>query len=326
MAELSPIQQKTRVYLVAAFFILTTIFLVGVFWLASTPAQTVGLTLSFAAGLSMIVLPCTLPLAFVIVPLSMGKNPKKGFLMALLFGLGLSITLAVYGTVIAFAGKLLGLDQATQIMFFVAGSAAFLFGLSELQLLRFRVPGLSAATPKWIQEKGDYLKSFFLGLFLGDAGVGCPNPAFYVLLAYIASVGSLAYGGWLGFVHGIGRAVPLIALAILGILGVNATGWILKKKVVVDKIMGWALVIIGAFILIQGLPGGHQWYEETFVHQGWNRIVEATGLPVELEMGEHEHTEEPFQRFVPWVFLGLIIAPVIWSKLKGREIINKNYD
>lgn len=310
---------KLKIYLITAFFILTAIFLVGVFWLVSTPGQTVGLTLSFAAGLSMIVLPCTLPLAFIIVPLSMGKNPKKGFIMALLFGLGLSITLALYGIAIAFAGKLLGLDRASRIMFFAAGSAAFLFGLSELQLLKFKVPGLTIATPKWIQEKGDYLRSFFLGLFLGNAGVGCPNPAFYVLLAYIASVGSLAYGGLLGLVHGIGRAVPLIALSILGILGVNATGWLIKKKMAVDKIMGWALVLIGAFILIQGLPGGHQWYEETFIHQGWDQIVETIGLSAELEMGEHKHAEEPFQKFIPWIFLSLVVIPIVWSKLKKPQ-------
>ncbi|MFV1917012.1 MAG: hypothetical protein ACC618_00780, partial [Patescibacteria group bacterium] len=73
--ELSPAQKKTRAYLVSAFFVLIVIFLVGMFWLASTPGQTVGLTLSFAAGLSMIVLPCTFPLVFVLVPLAMGKEP-----------------------------------------------------------------------------------------------------------------------------------------------------------------------------------------------------------------------------------------------------------
>ncbi len=308
--------QKIKIYLGISAFILFSIILVGLFWLVSAPGQTMGLTLAYAAGLSMIFLPCTLPLAFIIVPLSMGKGYKKGFLMALLFGLGLSITLAIYGTVIAWAGKLFGLDKATQMMFFVAGLAAFLFGLSELKLLRFKMPGLAGATPKWIREKGDYLKSFFLGLFLGNAGVGCPNPAFYVLLAYIASVGSLAYGGWLGFVHGLGRATPLIFLSILGILGINATGWIVKKKVTVDKIMGWALIIIGAFILIQGLPGGHQWYEETFIHQGWNRVVEFTGLPAELEMKKPEHIEKPFQKFIPWIFLGLVFIPIVWHKLK----------
>lgn len=239
--------------------------------------------------------------------------------MALLFGLGLSLTLAVYGIAIAGAGKLLGLDRITQAMFFVAGLTAFLFGLSELKLLKFNLPTLAAATPQWIQEKGDYLKSFFLGLFLGNAGVGCPNPAFYVLLTYIASVGSLDSGFWLGLVHGIGRAFPLIALSVLGIAGTNATGWIVRKKVTIDKIIGWALVVIGAFILIQGLPGGHMWYEETFIHQGWNQIVERSPLPAEMEMEEHEHPAEPFQKFIPWIFLTLIIIPVIGSALKIKK-------
>ncbi len=106
MNELTPIQKKTRIYLISAFFILAIIFLVGIFWLASTPGQAVGLTLSFAAGLSMIVLPCTFPLVFVIVPLAMGKSPKKGLLMAVLFGLGLIITLSIYGVVVAWGGQI----------------------------------------------------------------------------------------------------------------------------------------------------------------------------------------------------------------------------
>lgn len=313
-------KQKFKISLAAGAFIFFSLTLVGLFWLATTPGQTVGLTLAFVAGLSMIFLPCTLPLVFIIIPLCMGKNAKKGFLMALLFGLGLSITLAIYGTIIAWVGKLFGLDKVTQIMFLIAGLAAFLFGLSEIKLLRLKMPGFSAATPKWIQEKGDYLKSLFLGFFLGNAGVGCPNPAFYVLLTYIASTGSLAYGGWLGLIHGLGRAVPLIFLSLLGILGLNATSWIVKKKMTVDKVMGWALIIVGAFILIQGLPGGHQWYEETFIHQGWNRVVEFTGLPAEMEMEKHKHVEKPFQAFIPWIFLSLIATPVIWSYLKKSKI------
>ncbi|MBT8251707.1 MAG: cytochrome C biogenesis protein, partial [Nitrosopumilus sp.] len=46
--------------------------------------------IAYVAGLSMIVLPCTLPLVFIIVPLSMGQGYKKGLTMALLFGLGLT--------------------------------------------------------------------------------------------------------------------------------------------------------------------------------------------------------------------------------------------
>ena len=46
MEELSPIQRKTRIYLVVAFFVILIVFLIGMFWLSTAPGQTVGLTLA----------------------------------------------------------------------------------------------------------------------------------------------------------------------------------------------------------------------------------------------------------------------------------------
>lgn len=327
-------------------FILFSILLVGVFYLFTTPGQTVNLTFAYAVGLSMIVLPCTLPLAFVIVPLAMSKSPKKGLLMSIYFGLGLAITLSIYGLFVALAGKALGLDQAvseagtvSKILFIIGGLAAFVFGLSELNLIKFKIPSFGGSYPKFIQNQGDYLKAFFLGLFLGNAGVGCPNPLFYVLLGDIAVIGSVVNGWWLGFIHGIGRATPLIFLAILGILGVNAVSGIAKKTAVVKKWTGISLILLGAFIFISGTS--HQWYEDTIVHRGWNQVVkivagekvseimdheEAPGTPqdhehevVVEEEGEHEGADYiP----APWSWLTLIfliVVPLIWYKLKSRS-------
>ena len=175
----------------------------GLLWLAGAGTGT-SLTLSYAAGLSMIFLPCTLPLVFVIVPLSMSEKPQKGLLMAIFFALGLTLTLTLYGIVMSQIGEYLGLDNATRIMFVVAGTAALLFGLSELKLFTISLP--SSGVPHWVYRQKDYLKSFFLGFFLGNAGIGCPNPAFYVLLTYIATTGDAVTGASLGFVHGLGRA------------------------------------------------------------------------------------------------------------------------
>lgn len=227
---------RTKKWLVMGAFLLFSILLVGGFYLFTTPGQTVNLAFAYVAGLSMIVLPCTLPLAFVIVPIAMNKSPKRGLLMALFFGLGLSITLSIYGLFVALVGKSIGLDQAigsagtvSRILFIIGGLAAFIFGLSELNLIKFKMPSYKGSYPDFIQKQGDYLKTFFLGLFLGNAGVGCSNPLFYVLLGDIAIIGSVANGWWLGFIHGVGRATPLIFLAILGILGVNAVGNVAKK-------------------------------------------------------------------------------------------------
>ncbi len=352
--ENNKINEKTKKRLVVSAFILFSILLLGIFYLFMTPGETVNIAFAYVVGLSMIVLPCTLPLAFVIVPLAMGKGPKKGLLMSLFFGLGLSITLSIYGLFVAIIGKSIGLDQAigdagniSRILFIIGGLAAFIFGLSELNLIKFKIPTFKGAYPEFIQKQGDYLKAFFLGLFLGNAGVGCPNPLFYVLLGDIAVSGSIVNGWWLGFIHGVGRATPLIFLAILGILGVNAVGSIAKKTAVVTKWTGISLVFLGAFIFISG--ASHQWYENSAVHKGWNTVVESvvgdkSGI---AERGEHEevpgtpkehgHDKKPEPKedhadnadFIPapwsWITLLLmVVIPLSWYKYK--EIKNNKKD
>ena len=303
-------------------FVLLVIIVAGLLFLASGDVGTVSLLLAYAAGLSMIFLPCTLPLVFIIVPMTMGHHPAKGFIMALLFGLGVSITLAFYGIATAGIGSYLGLDKVTRIMFTVAGSAAFIFGLFELKLLQFTVPSFSGAVPQWIQQRKDYSKIFFMGLFLGNAGVGCPNPAFYVLLLYIASVGSLATGAWLGFIHGLGRVTPLIFLAILGILGFNSLRWVGEKKASIDTLMGWALVVVGVFIFSFGFFG-MEWWEEGFIHRSWNDLIYMISPNLAEPVGHGLLVPQGFVSgplWSGWAFMVIIIALIyFWDRFRQKK-------
>lgn len=312
----------SKIVLAVIGFILLVVIVLGLFFLASSSTGKTSLLLSYAAGLSMIFLPCTLPLVFIIVPLTMGQKPIKGLVMALLFGLGISITLAIYGIITASMGSFLGVDKATRIMFTIAGLAAILFGLSQLKLISFTMPGFSGAVPNWIQRKKDYTKIFFMGLFLGNAGVGCPNPAFYVLLTYIASVGSVVTGGWLAFIHGVGRATPLIFLAILGLVGVNSLKWVSSKKVSIDKIMGWALVIVGSFIFAFGFFG-MAWWEDGPIHKAWDDIVfEISPNLAELE-GHDLLVPAGFVSgplWSGWVFvLTILLMIIFWYLIKKKK-------
>ncbi len=270
-------EKKFRTYLVITALLLFVVFLIGTLWLVSSPSMTVGLTLSFAAGLSMIILPCTFPLVFVIVPLSMGQGYKKGFFMAILFSLGLIITLTIYGIVVAFLGKAIGLVRVSTIMYLIAGIAAWIFGLSELGLIHLKIPTYGGATPQFITKQADYLKALFLGLFLGNAGLACPNPATYVILTYIAGTGNPLVGAAYQAINGLGRVTPLIALSILGIIGVNATQWLVKRKDLIKKATGWGLLIVGAFITVIGIFG-HHWLLVTPFHEGWNKLFSGTGV------------------------------------------------
>jgi len=111
---------------------ITVIIALGISWFIflgpETPVGFGWYLFSFATGLTMIVLPCTLPLAFVIVPLSMGKGLGKGLSIALSFGIGVALTLSLYGIAAALLGKYaigsLGapLETVKNWLYFIAGT------------------------------------------------------------------------------------------------------------------------------------------------------------------------------------------------------------
>lgn len=288
----------------------------GLLWLAVQSGSTVSALLAFAAGLSMIFLPCTLPLALVIVPIAAKeKQAGRGLGLAVAFGLGLAATLTVYGIVTALLGGYFGLDQFTRAMFVFAGAIALLFGVSELGLFHVPLPEFTSRVPNWV-NKG-YSKTFLLGALLGNAGVGCPNPAFYVLLTYIASTGSVLTGGWLGLVHGLGRAAPLIFLVTLAILGIKSSSWISRISKKISIWTGVGLVLVGAFILTYGLFGMH-WWEDSIFHESWNQLMMGID-PALAEKADHPIAEgawEAPQWAGWWSLIGLTLIPLAWFKIK----------
>jgi len=314
-------ERKTKIALAGVAFFLFSVIVIGLVWLASGN-HPVSVTLAYAAGLSMIFLPCTLPLVFVIIPLSMGKGFIRGLNISLLFGLGVAITLTVYGVIVAIVGDYFGLDNFSRGMFFIAGITAYVFGLTQLRLLKLHFPELPL--PQLLQKRKEYSKAFFMGVLLGNAGVGCPNPAFYVLLLYIATTSSVVAGGWLGFVHGLGRATPLIFLSILAILGINMSKWVVSKKDSIDRLMGWGLLIVGVYIFSIGLFG-MTWWEKSFIHESWNeavnqiapRLAETPLAAMSFGITGGPSIIEKYWPTAPWyVMLLFLIIPYIWLRCK----------
>lgn len=273
------VSDRARHWLIVLVFGLAAVIGLGLVWAffgSSAKVEGFGWYLfSYAMGLTMIVLPCTFPLAFVIVPLALGKGPAKGLGMALMFGLGVAITLSMYGILAAIVGKTfistfgLQAEGLKNWLYFVAGVIAYLFALGELGLVNLKMPTYSGAAPAVIQQKKDYVKALLLGLFLGNIGVGCPHPATPLIFLEIARSGNIFYGWSLFFVHAVARVLPLLLLAFLGILGVNGLNWLTARREKVEKATGWLMVFVAAFILILGLFT-HDWW----VNSGQHTLLE----------------------------------------------------
>src|SRR3989344_5831073 len=201
--------KSSKLPILGAVLVLAAIFGVGLNWVFGVvPDQAPFLLFSYAVGLTMIFLPCTLPLAFVIVPLSMGKSPKKGIGIALAFSLGVIITLSIYGALIGTLGNILGIgrvETAKNILYALAGLFGITIALGELSLINFKMPMYSGGGPGFIQKQSDYLKAMLLGLFLGNIGVGCPNPLFNAVILPQIIVEASAWRGFLFMIGAFGH-------------------------------------------------------------------------------------------------------------------------
>jgi len=330
-----------RTWLITLSVGLVAAIVFGLIWIfiisPTLPTGNLGWFLfSFATGLTMIVLPCTLPLAFVIVPLAMGRGMVKGLGMALSFGTGVALMLSLYGVIAAAVGGAavgaLGapLESVKNWVYFIAGIFALIFALSEIGLLKVRMPTYSGAAPAFIQKRGHFLKAFLLGMFLGNIGVGCPHPATPLLLIEIASSGDILYGWLLFLVHAIGRVLPLLLLAFLGILGVNGLNWLVARKDKVEKVTGWAMVFVAGFILTLGLFT-HDWWVNSGIHTQFEKLTQEErfiGILVEQLDSEviHSHgIEEGLGLFgLPlwfgnWFLVSVWVIPMWWWWLRKRR-------
>lgn len=337
---------RFKTFLVSVVIGLFALIVFGLIWFFFIgPATPVGVgwyLFSFAAGLTMIVLPCTLPLAFVIVPLSMGKGAAKGIGIAIAFGLGIAITLSMYGVIAAVVGDVaigtIGapLETVKNWLYFVAGAFAYIFALAEIGLAKYRMPTYTGAAPSFIQRRGDYLKALLLGLFLGNIGIGCPHPATPVILTRIAASGDVFYGWLLFFVHAAGRVLPLLLLAFLGILGVNALRWLVARKERVERATGWGMIFVASFILVLGLFS-HDWW----VYSGQHTLLEDITQEERFlgVISQKFNLVNPHSHDVPmgqglfglplwlgnWVLVFLWILPLWWyyHRKRGEEPITR---
>ena len=342
----APAEGKARSWLIFGALGVFASIVFGVLYLfvlaPTIPDGNVGWFLfSFATGLTMIVMPCTLPLAFVIVPLSMGRGLIKGLGMALAFGLGIAVTLSLYGVAAAVLGGIaidaLGsdLESIKNWVYFVAGIFAFVFAIGELGLINVHMPTYSGAAPAAIQKRQDVLKAFMLGLFLGNVGVGCPHPATPLILIEIASSGDILYGWLMFLVHAIGRVLPLLLLAFMAILGVNGLSWLMTRKAAVERVTGWAMVFVAGFILTLGLFS-HDWWVNSGIHGALEVVTQesrVTGI-VNDTLGTdvaHVHGLEEGEglfglplEWGSWFLVMLWIIPIWWWYWRKKQSMMKS--
>ena len=266
------------------------------------------LLLAYAGGMAMLLTPCRFPVVLGIVPLCRRGGTGRGVVLATLFALGLTVTQTAWGIAIAAVGDLFGLREVARYLSLMGGVAAYVFGLWTLALVRFPLPTIAPRLPAVALPRSEHANALFMGLLLGNTGFCCPDPVFLSIVPFIAARGDLGHGALLAAAYGLGRATPLLAIVILARGGVDALQIVVRHKQAFDRVLGWALVAVGTFV-VYGYSG--------ISHE----LLFTTSMMVLPVLVYHVKRHSPLQRIAAWS-MATGIATIAGMRLMYALLVN----
>jgi cytochrome c biogenesis protein CcdA len=165
------------------------------------------------------------------------------------FLLGIVISLSAVGCLIGFASELVSASMGNYWKI-AAGSIAILFGVYNLDILPFKIKGISS---NFQNKKSSIAGAMLFGFVMGGAtslGSLCCNPIFPVVMGASFLKGSTLWGFFMLFFYALGYGVTLAA-AMLGVgLGLGKMSKLLSKFAVVIKYVGGITLIALGFYLL----------------------------------------------------------------------------
>jgi len=177
-----------------------------------------------------------------------GKT-KTVILSSLFFLIGTVVAMSILGCVIGFAGELISASMGNYWKI-GAGIILILFGVYTLDILPFKIPGLSL---NFQSKKNGIAGAVLFGFIVGSLTplvTLCCNPIFPIVAAASLVKGSMLWGFLLLFTYALGFGATLAA-GMLGIgLGIGKLSKLLTKFSIVIKYAGGTTLIVLGFYLI----------------------------------------------------------------------------
>ncbi len=216
----------------------------------STPA--VAIAASFLWGvLSILLSPCHLTSIPLIVGFISGQetiSPRRAFVLALLFSLGIFATIGIIGVVTALLGRMLGdIGPYGNYLLAIIFLAVGLYLLEVIPLPFIGTPKESA-----FKRKGA-LAALILGLLFGIALGPCTFAYMAPMLGVVFTLAStrFLYGVLLILIYGIGHCSIIVGAGTLTEVVQRYLNWNARSKgvAIVKKICGVLVILGGVYLL-----------------------------------------------------------------------------
>ena len=182
-------------------------------------AASVGIAISFAAGLLSFLSPCVLPLIPSYVTFVTGlsledvsRARRIALVHSLLFVTGFTLIFLALGATATTIGRLLGYNR--EWVGRIGGVIVIVLGLYLLGV--FNLNALTRERRLHIANKPlGYLGTVFVGMAFAAGWTPCIGPILGAVLTYTASSADLNRGLLLLFVYSLGLAVPFVLAALM---------------------------------------------------------------------------------------------------------------
>jgi cytochrome c-type biogenesis protein len=207
------------------------------------------LALAFAGGLLASLTPCIYPMlpitAGIIAHANVGGSRWRGFLLSLLYVLGMALTYTSLGLFAAASGQFFGAINSNPWTFLVVGNIFLFFGLGMLDVI-----ALPFLVGNFTSKRNGFAGIFLAGVSASLVAAPCTTPVLGSLLAYISTSGSLLAGGLMLFVFSLGMGVLLLAVGTCSsfLAALPRSGiWMVRIK----KAMGLVMLALAEYFFIQ---------------------------------------------------------------------------
>jgi thioredoxin:protein disulfide reductase len=199
----------------------------------------IGIALSFLGfGLLLAFTPCVLPMVPILSSIIVGGSddgkPKKGFLLAVAYSLGMIMVYTSLGVAAGLAGE--GLAAALQkpaVLIFFA-SMLFLLSLSMFDVYQLQLPGFiqnRLSNSSMNMQGGRFVSVFVMGALSALIVGPCVAGPLAGALIYISQSRDVILGGLALFSMAVGMSVPLLLTgASAGALLPKAGAWMTGVK------------------------------------------------------------------------------------------------
>jgi thioredoxin:protein disulfide reductase len=226
----------------------------------ATGSLLVAIVFAYLGGLGMSFTPCVLPMVPILTGIIAGggkSSPGRGFLLSLMYVLGIAIVYVGMGVLAAYAGNKVNLQAIFNqpiilvpfALLFVVLAAA-MFGAFTIEMPSFIQSRLSDASNN--QRAGTFVGVAVMGALSALIVSACVAPVLIGALTFIAQTGDIKRGALAMLAISLGMGTPLLLVgSSAGALLPRAGAWMETIK----NLFGVMFLGVAAWLLSRILPG-----------------------------------------------------------------------